>query len=148
MNWFEQEVIDDWEMAVRKATHCFSEVRHLVIKSLYSTNPEIRSAAIATLNEANDHTVHELIVALNDDSDPLVRDEVVEYIAEFPLLSDIPVLFEKLIAQENLFMASLALNKLFNNKGPIIDSDDSPDDINYQIAQWKEIIKTDGFPSI
>ena len=117
LSWFEQCVNEDWGRAVMAATYRFGEVRAQIMAALHSANPEVRSAAVATLNEANDEASHDLVVALAHDSDTHVRDEVLEYIEQFPREADAPLLLECLKAKRHLFLASSALRKVGDENG-------------------------------
>ena len=122
------------------ATHRFGEVRVQVIDALASANPEVRAAAVATLNEANDAAAHDLIVALANDSDTHVREEVLEYICEFPMEADTPLLLRYLQAKSHLFLASSALIKLFGGIGPLIDDEESENQ-SAAILEWERLLR-------
>jgi len=140
---FERLVARGWAFAVMEAAHRFVEMRLLVIEALRSTNPEVRSAAVAVLNEANDAEAHDLVVALAQDPDGHVREEVLEYIEQFPRETDAALLLAKLSAGESPFLVSAALVKLFGNTGPLISGEEG-DALPEQVRIWEKFLRAKG----
>lgn len=143
-DWFEKKVIKNWSEAVAEAVLRFNEVRPLVIAGLNSTDNNIRAAAIATLNEANDKSAHDIVAACLADDDFHVREEALEYIQQFPINEDATALFKLLTKRQHLFLASFALQSLFN-QGRVVDEDDSDAEIDDGIAEWERLLKANGF---
>ncbi|MEK8034443.1 HEAT repeat domain-containing protein [Ideonella sp. DXS29W] len=139
-SWFESAVAESWSQAVMAASVRYAEVRDQVVKALKSANPEVRSAAIATVNEANDKLAHDLVVRLANDPDTQVREEVMEYIEEFPQESDVGILLGSLKAGESLYLASSALRKILGNVGPLLDDEEADTRAN-AVAAWEEAVR-------
>jgi len=144
-NWFEDLAIEDWSKAVFEGAHRFTEARELVLNALNSSNGEVRSAAVATLNEANHIASHDSVVALAHDTDPQVREEVLEYIEQFPASADAALLIEKLKSKDHVFLASSALQKLCRGDGPLIEGDETPEVMEQQLSEWKEVLRQHGY---
>ncbi|HBA42868.1 MAG TPA: hypothetical protein DCZ07_07815, partial [Alphaproteobacteria bacterium] len=128
----------NWERAVREATERFSDIRHELLSALHSENPEHRSAAVATLTEAKDIESRELVRKLVDDPDAYVREEALEYLADYAVLDDVPLLFRALVEGPHFFLASCALQRLCADDGDIIQDDDTPVVREEAIARWRE----------
>lgn len=144
-SWFESMVVESWSKAVFEGAHRFSEAREHIVCALRSENGEVRSAAVATLNEANDIESHDLVVRLANDEDLHVREEVLEYIEQFPKAADANFLLEKLRLRENVFIVSSALNRLCGGVGPIIGDDESEDVVIKRQGEWEQILKEHGY---
>ena len=127
-----------------EAVHEFSGFRPLLIDALKSENSEVRSAAVAAFNEADDATAHDAVFALAEDSDAHVREEVLEYIEQFPLKTDAPYLIRKLEEGDKLFLASSALRRLCEDRGPLL-SDDETGDLAARFSEWRNILGALGY---
>lgn len=142
--WFENLVAQSWSHAVMEASHCFNEARPYLVEALRSDNPEVRCAAVAAFNEANAADAHDLVFALSQDPDSHVRDEVLEFIEQFPLESDAAYLLSKIERHERLFLASSALLRLFGNIGPLLSEDDAPSELIAGINEWRNQLQIRG----
>ena len=137
-------VIQNWSDAVFKASANIEHFEKSIVASLNSSNSEVRSAAVAALNEANMASAHDMVVNLIGDADEHVRDEVLEYLKDFAIQSDAPLIFEKLKIGENVFMASLALHRLCPGGGETIDEEDSAAYKSEQIEHWRNSLQNQG----
>ena len=145
MEKFSELVEKNWSNAVFKASYDIDKYISDVKNSLKSDNAEIRSAAIAVLNEANISEAHDQIVNLIYDENYQVVEEVLEYLIDYCLPSDVNVLVEILKKKEHLFSVSSALNKIYQNRGPIIDEEGPATKIDEEISEWLEILRNDGY---
>ncbi len=142
-NGFEQAVENNWSLGVMEATHRYQDMRSLVIEALHSLNAECRSAAVAVMNEANDAEAHDLVFALAHDPAAHVREEVLEYLEQFPSKSDASLLLDQLISGQHPFLASSALIKLCGGIGELITEEDT-DELPEKIRAWKKLLRTQG----
>ena len=145
MKNFSELVDENWGNAVFKASYEIDKYIADVRGSLKSANAEIRSAAIAVLNEANISEAHDEIVKLIDDENPRVVEEVLEYLNDFCLPSDVKLLANLLRTKKHLFLVSHALNSLLKDSGPSIDEEDPENMIQADINKWMEILRQHGY---
>jgi HEAT repeat protein len=142
VQWLAQRVAANWSLAVAEAAHLFPESRDALYEALHVADPEVRAAAVAALNEANDSHAHDRVAQLLMDPNESVRSEALEYIEQFPQLTDAPVLLDGLLDQEACFMSSLALARLTGESGPTVAPDSELSDRQSAAARWREIIET------
>lgn len=138
---FESMVTEDWQRAVALATGFFPASRDAVLSALRSSTPHVRSAAVAVLLESDDRSAHDDVLALLGDPDEDVRNEVLEYLAEFAQLQDARILLSVLQTGGHPFLATSALSRSLGLAGPILDDEDTRDEVAAAINIWKEAIR-------
>jgi HEAT repeat protein len=141
---FERKVTEDWTLAVAEAAYFFPQSRATLYAALASAEPRVRAAAVAALNEADDEDAHDRISLLINDADDIVRLEALEFIAEFPRQTDVPILLALLLQQDACFHASTALQRLTSKNGPSIDFEATAEERRAGHAQWTKVLSNLG----
>jgi hypothetical protein len=137
---FESMVAEDWQRAVAQATGLFPASRDVVLSALRSPAPHVRSAAVAVLLESDDRSAHDDVLALLDDPDEDVRNEVLEFLAEFAQPEDARALLSVLQGGGHPFLTTSALCRSLGRAGPILDDEDTRDVVAAAITRWEEAI--------
>ncbi len=143
---FAKLVEESWSKAVAYASNNFAHYRGELIKSLNSTNPEVRSAAVTSFNEANDSTVHDLVIKLIDDKDSGVRQEVLEYLEDFGKKEDILMIFDRIYEDiEHIYNKTAILQNLTGKDNGTILDDDPKEDIEKEIKAWEKYLTLNNY---
>ncbi|MBX3710448.1 MAG: HEAT repeat domain-containing protein [Lysobacter sp.] len=137
---FESMVAEDWQRAVAQATGLFPVSRDMVLSALRSPTPHVRCAAVAVLLESDDRSAHDDVLVLLGDPDEDVRNEVLEYLAEFAQPEDARALLSVLRTGGHPFLTTSALCRSLGVAGPILDNEDTRDEVAAAINVWKEAI--------
>ncbi len=138
---FERMVGEDWRRAVARAVGLFPANREAMLSALRSSFPQVRSAAIAVFIEADDCSVHDEVLPLLDDRDEDVRNEALEYLVEFARRDDACLLLSVLREGGHPFLTTTALCTSLGWDGPILDDEDTPEDVAAAIAAWEQALK-------